>query len=326
MPLRTGIRSRLAGMTAGFAAFTIPMMAYLRFDLPAQISQYGLLARAQGHRISLHTITSCLYRERLEIALVMLLAALVILLPRVSRRRGFTLMLVVMMALGAGTLLMLTNTQLTEVPLLGAAALLLLNEVTVAIPASSVLPQAAPLLAMGLLAVGLPMCVDAAGLAVAMEHKALPVNSSYHFREAKLASIAFADCPPPFGVEQQCSLNDNGQNFVRYTEEGIALVQAYGRPGESVRGMGMSNPFSFAAQRPPSHGGAVNLSKTNISPSFIPPKSFLIGDADLLMVPKYPATERDTLAAILQAYPELLRTDYLQVAESENWILYRRAK
>jgi hypothetical protein len=58
----------------------------------------------------------------------------------------------------------------------------------------------------------------------------------------------------------------------------------------------------------------------------MPPKKFLIGDADLLLVPKFPATERDILAAILQSYPELLGTDYLPVAESENWILYRRAK
>jgi hypothetical protein len=326
LPLGTRIRGRLAGMAAGFAAFTIPMMAYLRFDLPAQISQYELLARAQGHKISLLFAARCIYRERLEIALVILLGALVLLLPGVSRRRSFTLMLAVMMALGAGTLLMLTNTQLTDMPLSGVAALLLLNEVTVAIPEATAYPQAATLLAIGLLAVGLPMCVDAAGIAAAMERKALSVNSNHHFREVGLESIAFDDCQPPLGIEQQCSLNDNGQNFVRYTEEGIALVEAYGRPGESVRGMGMSNPFSFATGRPPSSGGAVNLSKTNISPAYMPPRKFLIGDAALLIVPKFPATERDTLAAILHAYPELLGQDYLQVAESENWVLYRRAK
>jgi hypothetical protein len=326
LPLSTGVRRRLAGMAAGFAAFTIPMMAYLRFDLPSQISQYELLARAQSQKISFHSVTGFIYRERLEIALVILLATLVIMLPGVSRRRSFTLMLVVMMALGAGTLLMLTNTQFTDMPLSDAAALLLLNEVTVAIPEATASPQAATLLAIGLLAVGLPMCVDAAGVAVAMERKALSVNSSHHFREAGLESIAFDDCQPPLGIEQQCSLNDNGQNFVRYTEEGIALVQAYGRPGESVRGMGMSNPFSFATGRPPSSGGAVNLSKTNVSRAYMPPRKFLIGDAALLLVPKFPATERDTLAAILRAYPELLGTDYVRVAESENWILYRRAK
>ena len=108
-------------------------------------------------------------------------------------------------------------------------------------------------------------------------------------------------------------------------EEGIALVQTYGRPGESVQGMGTSNPFSFATQRPPAHGGAVNLSPTNIAPSAMPPKKLLIGDVDLLLVPKFPASDRQTLAAVLQSYPELLGSEYLQVAESPNWTLYRRA-
>jgi len=227
-------------------------------------------------------------------------------------------MLTVTMATLAGTLLMLTNSQPSGMPLLGATALLLLNEITVAIPEGSVFPQAAPLLAMGLLAVGLPMCVDAAGLAVAMEHKLTHDIPSYHLSEAHLASISFADCPT-------CSPNDNGQYFVRYTEEGIALVQAYGRPGESVQGMGMSNPFSFATLRPPSRGGSVNLSGTNISPSVMPPEKLLFGDVALLLVPKFPASERETLAEIEQSYPELLGTEYLRVAESANWILYRRA-
>jgi hypothetical protein len=89
--------------------------------------------------------------------------------------------------------------------------------------------------------------------------------------------------------------------------------------------MGMSNPFSFALQRVPSRGGAVNLSFTNIRPTAMPPKKMLLGDVSLILQPKFPATERNTLEAILQAYPELLGTEYLRVAESPNWVLYRRA-
>jgi hypothetical protein len=325
LPLCSRFRSRLLGMAAGFAAFGVPMMAYLRFDLRSQVYQYQLLAAVQGQRIGFHSVIYSLYTNRLEIVLVVVMAALVILLPGVSLRRGFTLMLSVMMATIAGALLMLTNTQPSGLPLLAAAVLLLLNEISVAIPKAPVLPQAAPLLAIGLLVVGIPMCFDAASLAVAMERKLLPGKSSYHFREEHLASISFADCPT-LSLDPPCSSNDNGQYFVRYTEEGIALVQEYGRPGESVRGMGMSNPFSFATQRPPSRGGAVNLSATNISPSVMPPKTLLIGDVDLLLVPRFQATSRDILAAILQSYPELLGSEYLRVAESGNWVLYRRAK
>jgi len=228
------------------------------------------------------------------------------------------------MAAVAGTLLLLTNTQPFGLPLLGAAALLLLNEATAAVPDGSAPPHVAPLLAMGLLAVGIPMSLDAVGVAAAMGDKFLRGKPGYRLHAAHLASIEFVDCATPlFGGP--CSPNDNGQNFIRYTEEGIALVQANGRAGESVRGMGMSNPFSFATLRPPSHGGGVNLSGTNVSPAVMPPKKLLIGDVSLILAPKFPATDRDTLAAFLEAYPELLGTEYLQVADSANWILYRRA-
>jgi hypothetical protein len=324
LPLRSRARMRMAGMAAGFAVLSVSMMAYLRFDLPALVGQYRLLAGVKGGAIDVPSVVNRVYVDRLEIALVALMAVLVGLLPGVPVRRSFTLMLAVAMAALAGTLLLLTNTQLSGLPLLGAAALLLLNEVTAAIPDGPAPPHAAPLLAMGLLVVGIPMCLDAMGLAVAMEHKVLHGKPGYRFHEAHLASMEFVDCPaqPFYGP---CSPNDNGQNFVRYTEEGISLVQANGRPGESVRGMGMSNPFSFATLRPPSHGGAVNLSGTNIAPAVMPPKELLIGDVALMLVPKFPATERGTLAAILHSYPDLLGAEYLQVAESADWVLYRRA-
>jgi hypothetical protein len=312
-------RNRLLGMATGFAAICLPMMAYLRFDLPSQIYQYRLLAGAQSSRVGPHEVIVSLYKDRLEIGLVLLLVLLVSQLPGVSLRRIFTLTVVVTMATIAGEMLLLTNTQPYGLPLLGAAVLLLLNEITVAIPKAKVPLQVASPLAIGLLVIGIPMSLDAAGLAVAMEQKVLPGKATYLFNEAHLHSIRFADCSGP------CSPNDNGQNFVRYTEEGIALVQANARPGESVQGMGMSNPFSFATLRPPSHGGAVNLSQTNIALNAVPPKRLLFGDVALLVVPKFWASERDTLAAIERSYPELLGTEYLRVAESPNWVLYRRA-
>lgn len=320
LPLRSGARVRLAAMAAGFAAFSFPMMAYLRFDLPALVVEYRLLAAVKGAAIDAHDVIKRMYVDRLEIAPVALLVALVCLLPAVSIRRRFTLILVVAMATIGGTLLLLTNTQPFGLPLLGAAALLLLDEVTAAVPEGTSPPQMAPLLALGLLVVGIPMCVDAAGLGAAMADKILREKPGYRFQEAPLASLEFVDCSAPCP-----SQNDDGRNLVRYTEEGIALVQANSRPDESVRGLGSSNPFSFALLRPPSHGGAVVLSKTDISAAAMPAEKFLIGDVNLILVPKFPASERDTLATILNAYPNMLGAEYHQVAESPNWILYRRA-
>jgi hypothetical protein len=220
LPLRSGARIRLAGMAAGFAVFSVPIMAYLLFDLPALVREYRLLARVKGGSIDAYDVVKRLYVDRFEIAPVALLAALVGLLPGVSARRSFTLMLAVAMATVVGTLLLLTNTQPYGLPLLGVAALLLVNEVTAAVPESSAPSQMAPLLAIGLLAIGIPMCADAAGLGVAIGDKILHPKPGYRFHENHLASIEFVDCATP------CPQNDNGQNFVRYTEEGIALVEA----------------------------------------------------------------------------------------------------
>ena len=64
---------------------------------------------------------------------------------------------------------------------------------------------------------------------------------------------------------------------------------------------------------------------TNVSSGAMPPEKTLIGDVSLILLPKYPATERDTLRSILHAYPEMLGVQYLPVAESANWTLYRTA-
>jgi hypothetical protein len=318
VPLQARGRTRLAGLMAGFAAFSLPMMAYLRFDLYAQVFQYHLLAGVQSNRLTLASVYRVLHHDCLELGLVVLMIGLVSSLPGVPVRRRVLLILAVAIATSAGVLLMLTNTQRSGMPLLGAAVLLLLNEIQIAHFETGSLPKTATLLCLGFGVIGLPVLVEAAGIAVALEHKLLPDLSIAHFREVPMASIGFAECPFRFNPA------DNGRNLVRYTEEGISLAQANIRPGESVQGLTLSNPFSFSMGRAPAFGGAVNLSNTNISASSMPPKQLLFGNVDLILVPKFHDSGRKTLDAILRSYPELLVIDYRVVAESENWTLYRR--
>ena len=171
IPLRSGVRVRLAGLAAGFAAFSIPMMAYLRFDLPAMVCEYVLLAGVRADAVGVLDVVKRLYVDRLEIALVVLMAALTSLLPGMRVRRRFTIMVVVAMATVAGTLLLLTNSQAGGLPLLGVAALLLLNEITVSVDDHFARLLLAPLLAIGLLVIGIPMGVNAAGIAGAIGDK-----------------------------------------------------------------------------------------------------------------------------------------------------------
>jgi hypothetical protein len=309
--------ARLGGFLAGLILFALPMLVYLRFDFPALAREYRVLAAVQGESLSRYAITRRLYLDRFEFLSVLLLALLTASLPSISTRRGVALVLVCLAAIGAGVLLMLTNTQPSGHPLIAVVALLLVNELTLAFrsPARTHTPV---LLSFGLLAVAIPLSFDAGGLALALWDKALPPTPAYRFQAAHLRSLQF--------IDSNISIyrNDNGQSFVRHTEEGMEMVRAYGRPDESVCGMDFDNPFSYALLRRPSRGGAVVIFSTNVSDQAIAPKDMLVGDVDLILVPRYPTSERITLMTVEARYPELFGKDYILLAESPDWQLYRK--
>jgi hypothetical protein len=309
---------RIAGLAAGFAVVAGPVLAYLRFDLRSLLREYSQLAIVRSQGLNLGVISRRLYQDRFELAPVMLLTVLTSLLPGVPRRRALVLLLAAALSAGAGELLLLTNTQDYALPLNAVMALLLLNETTYALRGGPPL-AAATLLAFGTLAVAIPLCLDASGLVLALGDKLFRPGAGYRLDGEHLAALEFLD------VADEYQHNDNGQAFVSFTNEGLNLARSYGRADESVRGMGMSNPFSYGLLRRPSRGGAVNISATNVSVAAMPPLERLIGDVDLLLVPKFEATERPVMRAVLNAYPELLRSRYAPVAESANWKLYRRA-
>ena len=315
--LRSGKRLRLAGFLAGIVCFTLPTLAWLRFDLAALAREYGSLATAQQPRFTAPIILWRFYLDRFEILPVALLAVLTALLPGVPRRRALALLSATVLAIGGGTLLILGNTQARDVPLMMMLALLLVNELTGVLRVRAQ-PQVAVLLSFGLLAIAIPGTLDASGLALALWSKLRPPSHDYCFREEHLQALRFAD------LNDAEFRNDNGRPFVQNTEEGIDLVRAWGKPDESVRGLGMSNPFSFALLRRPAHGGAVALAPTDISPGNVPPLAMLVGDADLLLLPKFPASARQTLRLVLSKYPQLLGKSYTRIAESPEWELYRR--
>jgi len=73
---------------------------------------------------------------------------------------------------------------------------------------------------------------------------------------------------------------ENGELFVRYTEEGMDLVKTHSGPNESVRSMTNTNPFSYALLRPPPPGGAVDINPA-------------LGDVDLILIPNFPGLDLD---------------------------------
>jgi hypothetical protein len=319
-------RARLNGIAAGLTCFLIPMLAYLRFDAGALLREYRLLAAVKGTGLSISAIMTRWYRDRLEIALPLLLAGMVSLLPGVTVRRRIELLAATVLSIGAGTLLLLTNTQESTYPLNSTMALVLMNELAGLRHLCKPLATAS-LLVLGALIVAIPLSLDAAGLLLAVENKILRPDvvdaGGFQLDGEHLAALEFYDNAALSGRPDG---NDNGSAFVAITDEGFDLLRQHSSATESVRGMGMSNPFSYGLLRPPSRGGSVVISATDVSESSIPPLELLVGDAELLMIPKFFDYDRPTLKIILEKYPALLGILYAQTAESEHWILFRRVR
>src|SRR6202022_1322388 len=293
---------------------------YLRFDVGALIREYRLLAAVHGEGLTPFRVWERFYIDRFETAPLLLLTLLTALLPGIPFRRRIALGVAAVLATMAGTLLLLTNTQFQGLPLLAAVALLVIDQLSPGVEPEPGACGRVPLLCFALLAVGIPMALDAAGLAMAFGDKILPLQPGYRLQGPHLEALEFVNCSGRYCVDK----NDNGEPFVRYTEEGMTLIRRYARPGEAVLGMGMSNPFSYGMLRPPAHGGTVTISGTNVSVWAIPAKERLIGDVDLILIPAFPASERRVMTIVLNRYPEVLGSEYARVGESENWSLYRR--
>jgi len=310
---------RAGGVFTGLVCFTLPMLAWLRFDLPAMAREYGYLADAQKQHFTVPLIVRRLFLDRFEILPVLLLVLLTTLVPGVSRRRVAVLITAAALAVGGGTLLVLGNTQFRDLPLMAILALLLVNELTLALLRER-RSLVMALLSFGLLAIAVPAAADAAGLTLGLLYKLHSPTPDYRFHEAHLRALRFVNLNDAgFG-------NDNGRSFVQYTEEGIELLRTHGRPDETVRGLGMTNPFSYALLRRPSRGGCAVMTATDVSAANVPPLSMLVGDSDLLLLPTYRASGRETFGLVLARYPELLTEDYGYVANSPNWELYRRKR
>ena len=310
--------ARLAGWAAGFALLTAPLLVYLRFDVPALAREYAFLAQVRGRWLSLDAILNSLSNERFEIGLIAVLTLFVMALPGQSMRRRMLLPAGALLSLGASELLLQTNAQTHGLPLYTAFALVLIEEVTQALKRRTI-PNgnAAALLGFGLLAVCLPLSTDALGLAQAVSDRLVHPAQGYRFQAPHLAGLVFYD-----GAESDP--HDNGALLVDYTSEAFELVRAHSRTEESVVSLTMSNPFSFGLLRPPAHGGAAFLASTNVSAGLMPPLERLLGDAAILLDPKFQTSVERERQAILQHYPQLLGGEYVLVAESDHWRMYRR--
>lgn len=317
---------RVLGIVAGFAAVSLVMLAYLRFDLLAMLRDLQMAAAVRNSQLTGEAIQNKIMAHPsvlLEVVLFAWVAALT-LGDRVPRWRGWRLPLIGIVLFGADLGLMMTNQQWDGFPLCAAFGILIINEIMQdqqAQPANdtaSSRPLYAGALCLGALLFVPQFAGDLFGLAYGVWSKETAPGSEDVVRLT----------PPnlaPLILYDSHIVRSNGRVLATYVNDGVELLQRESRPNETILSIDMTNVFPYALERPPAHGGIASPTyHFNLDDDHRPSDDEFFGDADIVMVPKHPALDDFFYRDFLRAYEPGLHQRYSLAAESSWWWMYRK--
>ena len=107
--------------------------------------------------------------------------------------------------------------------------------------------------------------------------------------------------------------------------DGVQLLQRESRPEETIITIDMTNPFSYALERPPADAGIESPTYNfNIDDQHRPSDDRFFGNANIVMLPKRPAIDTKYFVGFYDAYKTPLHQRYELAAQSELWWMFRR--
>lgn len=312
---------RVLGIGIGFLAAGITMMAYLRFDFAALWSDLQLMSAARGALLSPWSLRWSLFKGISDFLTLGLLALLTSMLTSSVRPLLVTALLWI-----GGALLLATNGQLSGYPLNAVLALILIEQSRAAVgndaPRWSRFPRPAIILILLGLICYAPIAVsNASGLAYAFleSRTKIPVSIA-RFQPPVLSHLIFYDVADGTDADNR----SNGAVYVKYVNDGAELIQRVSSANETVFVLDLVNPFSYALMRRPARGGTPALSLNHtFTDRDKPSPAWLFGAADIVMVPKHPASSEPDAQALFRNYLPSIRKDMILCAESEWWELYK---
>lgn len=325
--LRGLSRRHILWLFIGFSSVSVAFLAYLGFDIPAILGDLRMAAGARSETFSVYHQRWKLLKHVPSLVLIVYLAARGMLAgentqARWSQSKPF---LVAALVFAADMLLLFTNQQPTELPLSTLFAFILVNHAIVrnrmlvdqgvhaALPASRIVIVAGSIFFLVQFAMG------CSGLVHGVLMKANPpaLGSVERFTEARLVPLVLYD-----GSSEPSS---NGRQYTTYVNEGIRLLRLNTASDETILTMDMMNPFPFALGRRPAVGGiAAAAYRYTLSDKHHPSDERFFGTADVVMVPKQPASPGFYFDGYFRIYEPALHDRFRLAAESDMWYLYKR--
>ena len=315
-------RRRIIWIPVGMLAGGIAMMAYLRFDFSAVWNDLHLMSQARSSGLTFWSIRWSIAKGLAELLPLALLALLV------SLTTTLRPLIVTALVFIGGALLLATNAQTNGYPLNALLAILLVEHGRIAdqgdhFRTGQLLRPETILVLLGLVSWAPTLVSNASGLAYAFwENRASPKDSEVtRFQAPHLAALLLFDMPDGTEADRR----SNGRAYVDYVNDGLDLLSTFSRPQETVATLDMVNPFPYALLRPVARGGSPALAFNHtFNDQHKPSAEWLFGSADLVMVPKRPASSEPDAQALFRNYLPSIESAFQLRAESEWWWLYAK--
>jgi hypothetical protein len=314
-------RYRWCGLCAGAAVVTVVMLAYLRFDIAAMSQDMAMAAKIRG--IGFIRSAFGMLTEPVVFDSVFLMLTLWCIAPCAdgyyrslfAPKIGQGLLVLFLILVQA--MLSLTNSQPPLATLFPAGALLVLEAAQRAVRRQEAAGAQAIDHSTGWMATLLLALYFVASILIP-DMESLPysvfmrrIEGSRMTADRKFAAPPLADLLAPRDPEYTRAVND-----------GCELLRLYSQPSDRIVTMDLTNPFSFALQRPPATGDALWWDQHSFTKLVHPDAERVFEHAAVVMVPKKPITaqpERQPMAV----YAGYIDAHYTLVTESAYWKLYR---
>jgi len=335
------LRTACSAFASGLVVVSFVVFAYLRFDLSDWLGDLRMAAASAATRGALQGAMDRVKRivdTGWYSADVLAIAAVVFwLICRSGRGRSGLIRIVLpaVVMVPFGFLICSTNAQPSDIPLI-PLALLVTAELfeRSAGTAERGTRQAVSILA--LLSVAWIAAPDLASVAYAAGWNAtakrrLPEED--RIQSNVMRDLSLPRMPPEIGESEEETwrhyfarpedLDGTPHEYLQWLNSGIALLRPHVGPATRVVSLEAENPYPFALQLPPPHGGALywhyGLGFTDAAH---PDPGRTLREADLVIVPRISSTEN--LAKILGLFGPLLERDFRQIDENRIFRLYAR--
>lgn len=307
---RAQTRSRFWGLAAGFFAVSLLFLIYLRFDLAPMARDLSIAALAKHVNPRWYSVDKVFEHA---LALMVFAAAASGLIAGARRRSARSMIIAAAVIVVLGVFFLFTSFEGAGFPLACILVILIIDRLN---PRLEEIPDSrrfayAVVLGWGAVFIISSLASSGMGLTAALAQRVWIAGPHWQSRHHERLNSPILNGFIPVADDE---------SYLSFVNDGLALVNRYRQPWDTVMSLDFSNPFLYGLGIKPARGGATVLQyNVNFDETHKPAPEWVMGNYSLLMVP----VSGSENARTWRAYRQFVESHFHQIGLSKEWRIYR---